>query len=210
MKVSAFLKMCRKKELIPHTIPVDTLCLLLKTIITPMTNEEYEYLEERKRLMEVYKEDVNPDSHCEPEPGEPGLLFHEFIFLLATIALTAETLSPVASEQIEKFFNLKLRLDIVPKEGREYKGFDWYLERAQLKAAGLQPTGEEGSDEDFFSDVEGEDDMDRFEIDEKQKEFKNFLEEKAQQEANFEIDFDEVLEMLEDRLPMIPGKPCTI
>ena len=27
------------------------------------------------------------------------------------------------------------------------------------------------------------------------------------EEANFHIDFDEVLDMLEDRLPMIPGKP---
>ena len=27
------------------------------------------------------------------------------------------------------------------------------------------------------------------------------------EEANFHIDFDDVLDMLEDRLPMIPGKP---
>ena len=30
---------------------------------------------------------------------------------------------------------------------------------------------------------------------------------KAQEEAGFEIDFDEVLEMLEEKLPSIPGKP---
>ena len=172
-----------------------------------MTNEEYEYLVEKRQLFEVYATDNNPDSHCEPQPGEPGLLFHEFIFLLALIALEAESLSPVPSEQIEKFFNLKLRFDIVPKENRRYLTFDDYLGPAQLKAAGLQAAGEEGSDEDFFSDVEGEDDMDRFEIDEKQKEFKKFLEDKAQEEAGFSIDFDEVLEMLEERLPMIPGKP---
>ena len=33
------------------------------------------------------------------------------------------------------------------------------------------------------------------------------MEEKAQQEAEFHIDFNEVLECLEDKLPMIPGKP---
>lgn len=49
--------------------------------------------------------------------------------------------------------------------------------------------------------------MDRFEIDEKQKEFKRFLEEKAAEEANFHIDFDMVLDMLEEKLPMIPGRP---
>ena len=40
----------------------------------------------------------------------------------------------------------------------------------------MRPEGEDGSDDDLFSDGEGEDDMDRFEIDEKQKEFKMFLE----------------------------------
>ena len=49
--------------------------------------------------------------------------------------------------------------------------------------------------------------MDRFEIDEKQNKFKQFLEEEAQKEADFHIDFDMVLEQLEDRLPLIPGKP---
>ena len=49
--------------------------------------------------------------------------------------------------------------------------------------------------------------MDRFEIDEKQKKFKEFLEMKAMEEANFHIDFDDVLEQLEEHLPMIPGKP---
>lgn len=58
--------------------------------------------------MKVYNSDNNPDSHCEPMEGEPGLLFHEFIFLLAMIALNSTTESPVPSEQIEQFFNLKL------------------------------------------------------------------------------------------------------
>ncbi len=39
---------------------------------------------------------------------------------------------------------------------------------------------DKGSNDDFYSDnEEEEDDMDRFEIDEKGKEFKRFLEEKA-------------------------------
>ena len=94
----------------------------------------------------------------------------------------------------------------MPKEGREYKTFDWYLEKATLRAAGLRHEDEPSEDE-LYSDAEGEDEMDRFEIDEKQKQFKNFLEQKAAEEANFQIDFDEVLEMLEENLPMIPGKP---
>ena len=64
----------------------------------------------------------------------------------------------------------------MPHEGREYKPFDWYLEKAQLRAAGLRPEPEDASDDDIFSDNEEDDDMDRFEIDEKQKQFKQFLE----------------------------------
>lgn len=57
----------------------------------------------------------------------------------------------------------------MPKQNREYKTFDWYLERAQLAAKGLRVADAEAGDseDDFFSDNEGEDDMDRFEIDEK-------------------------------------------
>ena len=95
-----------------------------------MTNEEHTYLVENQTLMKVYNSDNNPDSHCEPMEGEPGLLFHEFIFLLAMIALNSSTLSPVPSEQIEQFFKQKLMFTPVPKENREYKTFDWYLERA--------------------------------------------------------------------------------
>lgn len=120
--------------------------------------------------MTVYANDNNPDSHCEPAEKEPGLLFHEFIFLLAMIALIAPTLSPTPHLQIEKFLVEKLGFipDNTPLVDRKYKTFDHYLEKAQLRAAGLRPD-EPGSDQDeIYSDIDGEDDMDRFEIDEKQ------------------------------------------
>jgi hypothetical protein len=114
--------------------------------------------------------DMNPEtSHCEPLQGEPGLLFHEFIFLLAMIALNQDTDSVEPSQKIENFFIIKLQFNKVPEHHRNYKPFDWYLEKAQLRSAGLKPDAEDGSDDDLFSDNEGEDDMDRFEIDEKQK-----------------------------------------
>lgn len=100
--------------------------------------------------------------------------------MLAIIALNSTTLSPNKSEQIEQFFKLKLMFDPVPTENRKYKTWDEYLEKAQQRALGLRPVQEDGeSDDEIFSDEEGEDEMDRFEIDEKQKEFKLFLEQKA-------------------------------
>ena len=132
MKVSAFLKMCRRKELMPHALKIESLHKYILQVISPMTNEEHDYMQEKNGLTEVYNRDNNPDSHCEPQPGEPGLVFHEFIFLLAMIALGTDTenLSPIPHEQIEKFFILKLQFTQVPKEGREYKTFDHYLAKA--------------------------------------------------------------------------------
>ena len=75
----------------------------------------------------MFKRDNNPQSHVEPLPGEPGLLFHEFLFVIAMIALQSETISPIPHEQIEQFFILKLEFSAVPKEGREYKTFEDHL-----------------------------------------------------------------------------------
>lgn len=133
MKVSAFLKMCKKKELMPHALNIESLEQLIKQCITPMTNEEYEWLVENKMLYKIYREDNNPDSYNKPDPSEPGLLFHEFIFLMALIALNMESLSADPAEQIEKFFEIKLKFDKVPNDDRRYKTFDYYLEKAQMR-----------------------------------------------------------------------------
>jgi len=131
MKVSAFLKMCRLKQLIPHSLNIESLNQLIRQCITPMTNEEYEYLVEKRMLIHVYDNDLSPEtSHCEPLPGEPGLLFHEFIFLLAMIALNQDTDSVEPSHKIENFFIIKLQFTKVPEDYRTYKQFDYYLEKA--------------------------------------------------------------------------------
>ena len=65
------------------------------SVITPLEEAEYVYLVQERKLIEVYNNDNNLDSHCEPQEGEPGLYFHEFIFLRALIALNAESLAEV-------------------------------------------------------------------------------------------------------------------
>ena len=96
-----------------------------------MTVEEWNYMERDKKLIQLYQNDNNPDSHCEPEKDEPGLLFHEFIFLIALIAVEGkEDISGGEGyhRQIENFFTLKLEFKEVDRENREYKTFDYYLE----------------------------------------------------------------------------------
>ena len=58
MVVSAFLKMCRVKHMIPNLLNIESLDeLMCKRILTPMTNEENEYMVVKKRLLSIYAED---------------------------------------------------------------------------------------------------------------------------------------------------------
>ena len=113
MVVSAFVKMCKIMQLLPHSSNIESLYQLIKQIITPMTNDEHRYFEEDKMLITVYEQDQNPEkSKINPLDREPGLLFHEFIFLLALMALNGDTCTEYANktEQIEVFFKTKLNL----------------------------------------------------------------------------------------------------
>ena len=64
--------------------------------------------------------------------------------------------------------------------------------------------GDEEGDEYYDEEVESDSDL---EMDEQQRAFMEFLEQKAVEDANFSIDFEEVLYSLNYDLPMIPGVP---
>jgi len=69
--------------LIAHQINIETLHDFIEQVIPPITAAEVEYLEKDKTLLKKYNEDKSFKTNtCEPVEGEPGLLFHEFIFLL--------------------------------------------------------------------------------------------------------------------------------
>ena len=99
MVVSAFVKMCKIKQLVPHRNNIESLNQLIKQIITPMTNDEFNYFEEEKMLIKVYEHDQNPErSKINPIDNEPGLLFHEFILLLALMAINGDTCTEYADK----------------------------------------------------------------------------------------------------------------
>jgi len=109
MYVSAFLKLARCQSLIAHQINIETLHDFIEQVIPPITAAEVEYLEKDKTLLKKYNEDKSYKTNtCEPVEGEPGLLFHEFIFLLGQIALHATDHTPVTAKTIEDFFIEKL------------------------------------------------------------------------------------------------------
>jgi hypothetical protein len=93
MVISAFVKLCKVCQLVPHGVNIEALHLQVKKIISPPTEEDYNYIDEKRMIFKVYTEDQNPDSAINPVDNEPGLLFHEFIFLLALIALNSDQLT---------------------------------------------------------------------------------------------------------------------
>lgn len=52
-------------------------------------------------------------SQCEPKLGEPGLLFHEFVFLLSRIAIMNVNTSGTVSGKLNDFFVEKLGMSRV-------------------------------------------------------------------------------------------------
>ena len=139
-----------------------------------MTNEEHEYMIEKKRLFQIYNEDVNPnESMCLPENGEPGLLFHEFIILLGLIAINCSSTSAIAHVSIENFLVDTLDFNRVPEEKRRFRAFDDYLKKRAVKKHGEDDGDDiDEEDEDYILDDDGDAESDELCLDEKEKEFK--------------------------------------
>ena len=73
-----------------------------------MTSEEYQFFEANE-IIRAYESDKNyQTTSCEPMEGEPGLLFHEFIFLLGRIACTCVQTSETIGGKLQDFFVEKL------------------------------------------------------------------------------------------------------
>jgi len=105
----SFLKLARVKFLIPHMLNVEFLEELIKATIPPMTAEEYAFFEENHEIIRTYESDKNyQTTQCEPKDGEPGLLFHEFIFVLGRIACNCVNTSDNIAGKLQDFFVEKL------------------------------------------------------------------------------------------------------
>jgi len=129
-----------------------------------------------------------------------------------------ENKEPATEELIETFFKERLDFKEVPEEMKNIMNFDSLLKRAELKMKKkkqeLEPEPvitkiideEEGSGSEFYTDDEECDSIES-EPDEEHRKFKAFLQDKAKEQDDFALDFEEVLDILDDALPEIPGKP---
>jgi len=108
-----FLKLTKKLRLIPEMFPIEDLDRHLMATVPPVTSEEYRFFKE-SQIVSFYEQDMdNRVVLCEPTLGEPNLLFHEFVFLLARIAITHVKTSPDVRGNISDLFSERLKLSQV-------------------------------------------------------------------------------------------------
>lgn len=202
MICQSFLKLSRRNFLIPHMFNVESLQEFLKATIPPMTSEEYNFFT-TGQIIGAYENDKNYQTTlCEPLEGEPGLLFHEFIFLLGRIACNCVNTADSISGKLNNFFVEKFQFHPVQDQNKAHITYDDITKKLYMsdeEGGGIFSDEDEG-DESWDSEDNGE-------MDEQQKMLMEFLQKKAQEEKDFIIDYDQILNELDVVVPPIPGKP---
>jgi hypothetical protein len=200
MLTRLFVKLSKAKLFIPYMFNIEDLQSYLKATVPPLTTEEYQFFENND-VIRFYEDDMKePVVRVDPKPGEPGLLFHEFVFLLARIAITNVTTSSSVSGKLNDFFKEKLKFNEVIDIHRARITYDDIIRR--LEGGGESDLGSEeegGSGEEW--------DSEELEMDENQRKLMEFLAKKAEEEKDFIIDYDAIITELEGILPGIPGRP---
>eukprot|EP00350_Pseudokeronopsis_sp_OXSARD2_P003878 CAMPEP_0170552962 /NCGR_PEP_ID=MMETSP0211-20121228/10855_1 /TAXON_ID=311385 /ORGANISM="Pseudokeronopsis sp., Strain OXSARD2" /LENGTH=261 /DNA_ID=CAMNT_0010861053 /DNA_START=198 /DNA_END=983 /DNA_ORIENTATION=+ len=178
-----FLKLSRTNFLIPHMFNVESLQEFLKATIPPMTQEEHNFFHSNE-IVKAYEQDKNYQTTlCEPLEGEPGILFHEFIFLLGRIAWYCVHTSASMQGKLNNFFIEKLQFHPAQDINKPNITYEEVTKK-------LYMSDEEG----IFSDEDGDEEWEsEEEMDEQQKMLMEFLEKKAQEEKDFIIDYDVIL-----------------
>lgn len=120
---------------------VESLQEFLKATIPPMTSEEYNFFQNNE-VIKAYETDKNYQTTlCEPLDGEPGLLFHEFIFLLGRIACNCVNTSDQISGKLNNFFVEKLQFHPVAESNKAHVTYEDITKRMYMS-----------DDEGIFSD----------------------------------------------------------
>ena len=113
---------------------IESLNEMIIQTIPPITTAEEDYFYTHQYLLKTYNNDTaagqtiivplekgeeGADGKAKVECEEPGLLFHEFVFLLGLIAVRYQSLEnkdPPTEELIETFFKERLDFKEVPED----------------------------------------------------------------------------------------------
>ncbi|CAI2359845.1 unnamed protein product [Moneuplotes crassus] len=190
----SFLNFCKDYFLIPHMFNVEVLEGILFSILTPLHVEESEYFTDHKLVGQCEGDKKKISSSYEFISGEPEILLHEFLFIIGKIAYKtviaseAETLE----DKLKVFFFEKLKFPSI-ENPIEYA--------VQLLSGEIDP------EEDLYSSDE---DLESEQLDDPQQKLLEFIERRTQQDENFVLDYEEVLQELELSLPPLPEKPKVV
>jgi len=128
----------------------------MKATIPPLTGAEFQFFEQNE-LVQAYEGDKNyQNTQVEPLENEPGLLLHELILLLGRICANCKTTSDKTHGNIRDFFDQDL------------------FRRVDLKESKASLTASDSEEEEGMLDESEE------ELNEQQKQFMEFLEQKAE------------------------------
>jgi hypothetical protein len=201
MITKCFVKMIKNKKLIPHMFNVEDMQSYLKATIPPLTADEYKFFENNE-IIRFYETDMTaPHGLCDPGVGEPGLLLHEFIFMLARIALNHKKTKGDFAGRIHDLLFEDLGFPDIDYR-KPCLNFEDVTRRINPRRKG----DDDEEDEDEYGDEEW-DSGDEIEMDENQKKLMEFLAKKAEEEKDFIIDYDAIIGELDPILPSIPGRP---
>jgi hypothetical protein len=128
---------------------IESLNEMIIQTIPPITTAETDYFNTHQYLLKTYNNDTaagqtiivplekgeeGADGKAKVECEEPGLLFHEFVFLLGLIAVRyqhIENKDPPTEVLIEAFFKERLDFKEVPEDMKNIMKFDVLLKRAE-------------------------------------------------------------------------------
>lgn len=162
----------------------------LKATVPPVSSEEYHFFESNE-IIRFYEIDMaTPVIMCEPHVGEPGLLFHEFVFLLSRIAITNVNTSGSVSGKLNDFFIEKLGFQRVTDIHKAKINFEDITRRLASPEIDDELGSEEGDEDEEW-------DSDGGEMDENQRKLMEFLAKKAEEEKDFIIDYDVIVSELD-------------
>jgi hypothetical protein len=172
---------------------IESLVDIVWSIIPPITKLECEYFENTNQLLKNYEESNLKNYTYTPNPTDPEMLLHEFIFILGRIAQTTVNNTDSQTPSITE------KLGILLKETLKFKPVENPTELVEKYYHNGIAEMEDGM---FSSDEEEDEDYQT--VDNPQRILHEFLMKRLEEESSFAIDYSEVLKELESDLPEVP------
>jgi len=194
LDMRSLLRFAKQGFLLPHLLNVETFQDVIISIVPPRTPEEHEYFQQCVLIKdyEAEAENSRPLLHSQ----EPLVAFHEFLLILARIALQCLKMHGSSAEKLEVLLNERLG---IPKKGEKAPKNSLYS--STMLKVGFLDLADEDDDDDSLENWD-----DSVEIEDPQAILAEY-EKQNEEKLTTEVNFQEVFRILDDKLPKIPDLP---